>query len=142
MAPKMEEDRAQAFPHKSESFVLGNPDLWRKIESARTPRWMTHVGPSPVGEMESERFIFLRSLRTPFLRRKAWLQPAVLTARTPIPCPLTQAHHTPSQQKASYKTPDSFSAALSFLLLGTPSSSTLNKALPFSLSGSCDLVLY
>lgn len=119
--------------------MLGNPDLWAKIESAKTPRWMTRVGPSPVGEMESERFALLRSLCTPFLRE---LQPAVRTARTPIPCPLTQAHHTPSQQKASYKTPDSFSAALSFLLLGTPSSSTLSKALPFGLSGSCDLVLY
>lgn len=110
--------------------MLGNPDLWAKIESAKTPRWMTRVGPSPVGEMESERFTLLRSLRTPFLRRKAWLQPAVRTARTPIPCPLTQAHHTPSQQKASYKTPDFFSAALSFLLLGTPSSSTLKLKTP------------
>lgn len=71
MAPKMEEDRDQAFPHKSENFMLGNPDLWPKRESAKTPRWMTRVGPSPVGEMESEQFTLLRSLPIPFLRRKA-----------------------------------------------------------------------
>lgn len=63
MAPKMEEDRDQASPPKS--------DLWPKLESAKTPRWTTRVGPSPVGEMESERFTLLRSLPTPFLRRKA-----------------------------------------------------------------------
>lgn len=58
--------------------------LWPKMESPKTPRFMIHVGPSPVGKMETELSPVPRSLLTACLSRTAQLwPPAVLKARAP-----------------------------------------------------------